>query len=257
MPTKMLNPNTTLVVVPEANVANPLAPTAAELNSATFAVNISCAITRGYTLNPTDSDTDDTASICDTGNVQNRLFDNYEGELTAFKEGNLADSASIFAQTFEFFKNPDKRFWLYRRLGKKSTAAFADGDIVEGFLFVNDRTRSVDGGDAGPIQFTVPLLAQGYYTGFTYVGTTVTPTVTALSVAAGPIAGGTATNLTGTGFGSAFKVTVGGVVIPATVNSATSISIVTPPNTAGAKFVQVTNPAGTSTTGAGNTFTYS
>lgn len=257
MPTKMLNPNTTLVVVPEANVANPLQPTAAELNSATFAINISCAITRGYTLNPTDSDTDDTASICDTGNVQNRLFDNYEGELTAFKEGNLADSASVFAQTFTYFKDPDKRFWVYRRLGKKSTAVFADGDIVEGFLFTNDRVRSVDGGDAGPIQFTVPLLAQGYYTGFVYVGTTVLPTVTALSPATSGVAGGTSVTVTGTNFGSVFKVQVGTVVVPATVLSATSMTLVTPPNTAGVKNVQVTNPAGISVTAAGNQITYS
>lgn len=165
MPTKMLNPNTTLIVVPEANVTNPLTPSAAVLNGAS-AINISCAVTRGYTLNPTDSDTDDTASICDTGNVQNRLYDNYEGELTMFRDGNSADATSIYNIAWNYFKAPDQRFYVFRRLGKKSTVAIAAGDVLEGFLFVNDRTRSVDGGDAGPIQFTVPLLAQGTYTGY-------------------------------------------------------------------------------------------
>lgn len=165
MPTKMLNPNTTLIVVPESFVTNPLAPSAAVLNGVN-AINISCAITRGYTLNPTDSDTDDTASICDTGNVANRLFDNYEGELTAFRDGNIADNTSVYNLMWQFYKNPDVRHYVFRRLGKKSTVAIAAGDILEGFLFVNDRTRSVDGGDAGPIQFTVPLLAQGNYTGY-------------------------------------------------------------------------------------------
>lgn len=165
MPTKMLNPNTTLIVVPEASVVNPLTPSAAVLNGGT-AINISCAVTRGYTLNPTDSDTDDTASICDTGNVKNRLFDNYEGELTVFRDANIADNTSIYNVTFQYFKAPDVRFWLYRRLGKKSTVAITAGDLVEGFLFANDRVRSVDGGDSGPIQFTVPLLAQGTYTGY-------------------------------------------------------------------------------------------
>lgn len=253
MATKMLNPNTTLVVVDEANVVNPLSPTAAELNAGE---NISCAVTRGYTLNPTDSDTDDTASICDTGNVQNRLFDNYEGELTMFRDANIADAVSVFNIAFQYFLEPDKRFYVYRRVGKKSTVAFTDGDVVEGFLFVNDRTRSVDGGDSGPIQFTVPLLAQGNYTGYVYVGTVVAPVVTSIAPATGPVAGGTTVTLTGTGFGSVFKVVVGTTVVPATVLSGTSIRVVTPAHAAGVANIRVTNPAGTSATATGNEFTY-
>lgn len=165
MPTKMLNPNTTLIVVPASFITNPAAPSAAVLNGAN-AINISCAVTRGYTLNPTDSDTDDTASICDTGNVQTRLFDNYEGEITMFRDGNIADNTSVYNQAFQYFRSPDQSFYVFRRLGKKSTVAIATGDIVEGFFFTNDRIRSVDGGDAGPIQFTVPMLSQGNYTGY-------------------------------------------------------------------------------------------
>lgn len=172
MPTKMLNPNTTIVVVDAEDILDPYEPEAADLNGG---LNISCAITRGYTLNPTDSDTDDTASICDTGNVQNRLYDNYEGELTMFRDGNISDNLSVYNQAFQRFLEPDERVFVYRRVGKKSTLPFVDGDLVEGFLFTNDRTRSVDGGDAGPIQFTVPLLSQGTYTGYVYVGG-VTPT---------------------------------------------------------------------------------
>lgn len=168
MPTKMLNPKTTLVVVPESFITNAAAPSAAVLNGAN-AINISCAVTRGYTMNPTDSDTDDTASICDTGNVQTRLFDNYEGELTMFRDGNIADNTSVYNLSWNYFKTVDQRFWVFRRLGKVSTAVFAAGDVVEGFLFTNDRMRSVDGGDSGPIQFTVPLLAQGNYTGYVTV----------------------------------------------------------------------------------------
>lgn len=165
MPTKMLNPNTTLIVVPESFITNPAAPSAAVLNGVN-ALNISCAVTRGYTLNPTDSDTDDTASICDTGNVQTRLFDNYEGELTMFRDANIADNTSVYNTAFNYFKTVDQRFYVFRRLGKKSTVAVAAGDLLEGFLFTNDRTRSVDGGDSGPIQFTAPLLPQGNYTGY-------------------------------------------------------------------------------------------
>lgn len=166
MPQKMLNPNTTLVVTTEGAIADPTAPTATALNAGT---NISCAVTRGYTMNPTDSDTDDTASICDTGNTKTRLFDNYEGELTMFKDANSADGASVYNVAFALFKTPDQRVWIWRRLGKKNTVTFSSGDVVEGFLFSNDRTRSVDGADTGPIQFTVPLLPQGNYTGYVTV----------------------------------------------------------------------------------------
>lgn len=255
MATKMLNPNTTLVVVPVADVPNPFAPTAAVLNGGT-AINISLAVTRGYTLNPTDSDTDDTASIVDTGNVKNRLFDNYEGELTCFRDANSADATSVYNLVFNYLKAPDVLFYVYRRVGKKSTLAFADGDTVEGFLFLNDRIRSVDGGDAGPIQFTAPLLSQGTYTGYTFVGTVAAPTVTALSVSTGPITGGTAVTVTGTNFNSATSVVVGAIVVNATVVNATTITLVTPAQGAGQVDVRVTNPAGQSAIIAGDKFTY-
>jgi hypothetical protein len=166
MPTKMLNPNTTLWVVPEGGITDPYNPTVAQVNAG---VNISCAVTRGYNINPTDSDTDDTASICDTGNVQTRLYDNYEGEITFFRDANSADGTSVYNTAFNLFIQPDQRVWVVRRIGKKSTLAAVAGDLVEVFLFSNDRTRSVDGGDAGPIQFTVPLLSQGSYSGYVSV----------------------------------------------------------------------------------------
>lgn len=255
MATKMLNPNTTLVVVPVADVVNPLAPTAAVLNGAT-AINISLAVTRGYTLNPTDSDTDDTASIVDTGNVKNRLYDNYEGELTMFRDGNSADATSVYNIAFAYFKDPDKQFFVYRRVGKKSTLPFADGDTVEGFLFLNDRVRSVDGGDAGPIQFTVPTLPQGTYTGYTFVGTVSAPTVSGLSVSTGGVAGGTVVTVTGTNFNSATAVVVGAITVAATVLSATTLSIITPAQAAAVVDIRVTNPVGQSAINASDKFTY-
>jgi len=255
MTVKMLNPNTTLVIVPEANVVNPLSPTAIEMNAVTT-LNISCAVTRGYTLNPTDSDTDDTASICDTGNVKNRLFDNYEGELTMFRDGNSADATSIYNIAFAYLKDPDKRFYLYRRVGKKSTVAFADGDVIEGFLFLNDRTRSVDGGDAGPIQFTAPLLSQGNYTGYTYVGTLAAPTVTAVSPTTQGITGGGLITVTGTNFNSATKVVVGTITVNATIVSATSLTLIAPATAASVVDIRVTNPIGQSAIIAGDKLTY-
>lgn len=171
MAKKMLNPNTTIWVIDADDVTDIMNITSDDLNGGTApgtnsALNISCAIVRGYTLNPTDSDTDDSASICDSGNVENRLYDNYEGELTMFRDGDTEDTDSVFNEAFEYFKEPDRRHYVVRRLGKKNTEPAAADDEVEAFLFANDRTRSIDGGDDGPVQFTVPELQQGNYTGY-------------------------------------------------------------------------------------------
>lgn len=176
MAKKMLNPNTTLWVVDAADVTDIFKITPKDLNGPATPpgdspLNISCAIVRGYTLNPTDSDTDDSASICDSGNVENRLYDNYEAELTCFRDADVTDADSVFNKAFEFFKEPDRAHFIVRRVGKRNTEPAAAEDEVEAFLFANDRIRSVDGGDDGPIQFTIPELQQGLYTGYFKLGT--------------------------------------------------------------------------------------
>ena len=81
------------------------------------------------------------------------------------------------------------------------------------------------------------------------------PTFASLSVAAGPLAGGTTTVITGTNLESATAVTVDGVAATRGANTSTSLTITTPgPRTAGAKNIVITTAGGTVTaTGA---FTY-
>lgn len=82
-------------------------------------------------------------------------------------------------------------------------------------------------------------------------------TLGAMSVTTGGTAGGTATNITGTNLYGIASITLGGVDVPTwTWNSATSVSITTPANTAGAKSLVVTQKNGTATTRA-TAFTYS
>lgn len=164
MPKKMMSPNTTIVWVDEDAVVNPHAPTVAELEAG---INISCAIVRGYTLNPQASDTDSTASICDEGNVETPTYDNYEASLTFFHESDNADTESVFLIATDLFKVKGARGYLYRRIGKKSTVPFSATDEVEGFLVQSDNPQTIDGGDSGgPIQMTVPFLQQGDYVPF-------------------------------------------------------------------------------------------
>lgn len=158
---KMMSPNTTIWWVDEDAVKDPLAPTVAEIKAGQ---NISCAIVRGYTLNPTASDTDGTASICDEGNVETPTYDNYEASLTFFYESDDEDTNSVFKIATDLFEIKGARGYLYRRIGKKSKVEVSADDTVEGFFVESDNPQTVDGGDSGgPIQLTVPFLQQGMY----------------------------------------------------------------------------------------------
>src|SRR5690625_352671 len=161
MSVKMMNPNTTIWWVPAEDLADSSAPTAAELNDAQ---NLSCAIVTGFTLNPTDSDTDNTRSICDEGNVETPTWDNYEGNLTFFRAKDADDTngvAGVMNAAFELFKHKGGDGYLVRRIGKNNNVAAAASDIASVFRFLSDNPQDVAGGDEGPIQFTVPFLQQG------------------------------------------------------------------------------------------------
>jgi hypothetical protein len=155
---KMMSPNTTIWWV-TAPAYNPDAPSAALL---TAAANISCAVVSGYTLNPTDSDTDDSTSICDGANTEVPTYYNYEGNITFFREGDLVNTTSDYAKAFAFFKQRGAATggYLVRRIGYLSTVAAAAGQVVSSFKFINDNPQDVVE-DGGPIEFTVPFLPQG------------------------------------------------------------------------------------------------
>lgn len=154
---KMLAPKTTLVWIPYAGMPNYLAPTAAQINAGT---NISCAVQTGYSLNPTDPDTDDTKSICDNSNSENPTFDNYEGSLPIFR-GIRAETTGVYSQAYALFKKPDARGYLARRVGKPNTATAAIGDTWSLFGFSTDVPQDIESDAGGPIGMTVPLLPTG------------------------------------------------------------------------------------------------
>lgn len=82
------------------------------------------------------------------------------------------------------------------------------------------------------------------------------PTVTAISPAVGPLAGGTAITVTGTGFAAGATVDLGGsLATSVVVASATSITAVAPAHAPGAVVVTVTNSDGQGGTISGG-FTY-
>jgi len=143
MPSKLLRGNTKIVAVEYDAIANPAAPTSTELNSATMANDISCAVLDDYTLNITDSDTDDTMTVCDIGNVSTRTFTNYEAELTGLKDAVLTDNSSVYNTFFRLFNSPDVRYWLVKRIGPAQATAFAAGQVVSLYGVLTDYPTNI------------------------------------------------------------------------------------------------------------------
>jgi hypothetical protein len=160
---KMLAPNETIWWVPLAGVAVPALPTKVEINAGT---NISCAIVAGGTLNPTDPTMDNSKSICDSANVDNPILDQYEGNLTFFRDANPATGTSVFNIAWALFKTAGAQGYLIRRYGQLSTVVAATGDDIESFKFEADWPKSIDGGETpGPIQWTTKFIPLGFMSG--------------------------------------------------------------------------------------------
>ena len=134
---KLLRANVGIYAAYPEAFANPATPTAAELNAQfvytsaenNMVFNISCAILDDYTLNMADSDTDDSISICDIGNVESPTFANYEASLDGFRDKSLTDTG-VFNLFRELFQGVDNPFYLIKRIGKAQNAAFAIGDTI-------------------------------------------------------------------------------------------------------------------------------
>lgn len=113
---------------PEAFV-NLATPTVADMAKATMVFNISCAIEESYTLNQTGSETDDSKTICDVGDVASPTFVNYEASLDGFRDKSLTDNG-VFNLFYRLFKSKGVPFVLIKRIGKANTAPVAVGDIL-------------------------------------------------------------------------------------------------------------------------------
>lgn len=160
---KMLAPNVTIWWIDKSGVVNYKAIKASEINAGK---NISCAIVDPYTLNSTDPQTDNSSTICDEDNVVNPTSEQYEGNLTFFRDADITDNTSVFNTAFELYKDGGAEGYLVRRVGKKSDQAATTTDEVEVFGFTSDLPQSVDGADNGPpIQMTVPFIPSGEITG--------------------------------------------------------------------------------------------
>lgn len=139
--TKLLRGNYSVYAFfPEAQT-NWASPTAAQFTSALAAspplgYDISCALTDdSVSINLTDSDTDDSLSICDIGNVSTPTFFNYEVTFDSFRNGPVSAGAvvPVYDIPVKLFSNADLPFYIVTRIGPAQGTAFAAGQIVNIF----------------------------------------------------------------------------------------------------------------------------
>lgn len=162
---KLISGKTLIYWIPEsatvlvATVPTAYDPAAPKLEFFTAARDISCAIGSGYTLNPTKSDVNTKRTICEEAESETPVSYNYEGNLTFFREGDLAETASAFARAFSFFKNGRAGGYLVRRTGPQRSVAIAVGQKVDSFKFIADEPQDTIDDDL--IQFSVKFLQQG------------------------------------------------------------------------------------------------
>lgn len=142
--------------------ANPLLPTAAELN-AVGAINASCLVfADDFAWTATDSERVGERALCETSTSESPGVGNYDLSLTAWRYFDTATGAvDVTAdKLFQAVKVKGTRLWGYvRRSGKRYDAAWAATDEFQlGGEIVTDTPQAPD--NSGYIKYKIPLLAQ-------------------------------------------------------------------------------------------------
>lgn len=169
---KMMPPGTTVWWVDQSHAATARACLQASLyGESGAAVDISCAIVSGMTLNPTDSETDDTTTICDSAAANTPIRDAYEANLTFLREaidqgsGRVGNPESPAAKAFDLFKkggvSANITGFLVKRIGYPNTVEAKAGQLVSVFKVMPDNPQDEVGEGTQPIQMTVPFMPQG------------------------------------------------------------------------------------------------
>jgi large repetitive protein len=143
--------------------------------------------------------------------------------------------------------------------GFTGASAVDFGGIAASFVVNSDTsiTAFSPAGTAATVDVTVTTAGGTSATSasdlFSYVAA---PTVSSVDPNTGPVAGGTAVTITGTGFTGASAVDFGGIGASFVVNSDTSITAFSPAGTAATVDVTVTTVGGASAASASDQFTY-
>lgn len=143
--------------MPEA-AANWATPVGAELEAAIangLGFDISCALEdSSVTINLTDSDTDDSISICDIGNVETPTFTNYEVSFDSFRNGpaSLGTPVPVYDIVVDLFQTADLPYYIVKRIGPAQGTPLAAGQEVSVYGVNTDYPTDILG-DGANIMF--------------------------------------------------------------------------------------------------------
>lgn len=110
--------------------------------------DISCAISDdSLTANMADSDTDDSMSICDIGNVETPTFYNYEVSFDTFRNGPASVGAPVpvYELPVKLFSAPDRPFYILKRIGVPQGTNLAAGQTVSVYGVTTDYPTDILG----------------------------------------------------------------------------------------------------------------
>lgn len=172
-------------------VADPNAPTAAEVNAG---LHVTDAIAWDSTTFPTgtESEDQDDRSLFDKGNATSRGASQYEAELNFFYPADLSDTTTDYGKAFQFFKTPGVDVILVVRVLQGTTSVYtpaAAGQWVSVYKFQTDSwTDDVEGDDSN--KYAIGFLTQGVSVVYTQVKNATPVTVTNASGSASIAVGG-------------------------------------------------------------------
>lgn len=139
---KMLRAHYAIMLAYPEYAADPLAPTAAELNAQfvfttdedNMVFNVSCAILddSANNVNQESSDTDGTMTICDLAAVETPMFVNYSVSLDALRDLEI-DAPGLYNLIRELTITADRPFYVITRIGKEQNESFVAGDVISIF----------------------------------------------------------------------------------------------------------------------------
>ena len=157
---KLMAPNIRIDWYPEGHFADPENPTLGELNSG---YNLSPAIVTGYTLDFTDTDTVDVATIYDNQTSELFTHSSYEANLQFFlaPRGSSSANESSYRMAEElFYHNQFAKGYLVKRFGYKWNVEFQPGQKIDIF-YVQSTIPKVSVEEGKPILLEVTYIPLG------------------------------------------------------------------------------------------------
>ena len=157
---KLMAPNIRIDWYPEGHFADPENPTLGELNSG---YNLSPAIVTGYTLDFTDTDTVDVATIYDNQTSELFTHSSYEANLQFFlaPRGSSSANESSYRMAEElFYHNQLARGYLVKRFGYKWDVKYHVNHKVDIF-YVQATIPKVVSEENSPVLLEVMFLPLG------------------------------------------------------------------------------------------------